>query len=619
MHSPDQTIQRPEGRRALRILGQLLLGLLGIFVVLVVVALFDARAGRDKLPRGLTVAGSPVGRMTRAELDVVLESLRTSYDNANVPVTVQADSGQPDAASFELKGNQLRAQVDEASLRRTLYRVGRTGSTWNRVQGYVDSWLETKVIPVPVRVDPATITTAVRTVEADYPGRPTDPSLRLINDRWELQGGKPGLAIDTPKLSSSIEQSLRWGPNSKPVTVRRTTVPSRYTDSELAGLVTQANKLTNDPLVVLVDGKQITLSPTEIRRWAQPTIADSKVSMTLSASPTTTAVEIKAGSVGRSATDARLDVDDELNVTVTPAITGQRCCAADSIDRLNAALVADQRTPVTLDLVEYEADVSTKDIEALGIKESIGTFTTKHAAGETRVKNIHRIADLLRGVIIKPGETFSVNDTIGPRTKANGFFSAGVIEGGIFKEDYGGGISQFATTMFNAAFFGGLDLVEYQSHSLYISRYPYGREATLSFPNPDLKIRNNTPHAVMIWPTYTASTITVTLLSTPYVKGEVINQTKDGFRLCTIVYTHRLRTYVDGRTEKDTTQAQYRPSEGQDCNGRLTPAAQEKERERAARQRERDKARAARQRERERARAARAAQPAAQPADQPAG
>ena len=55
------------------------------------------------------------------------------------------------------------------------------------------------------------------------------------------------------------------------------------------------------------------------------------------------------------------------------------------------------------------------------------------------------------------------------------------------REAVGGGISQFATTLFNAAFFAGLDIPEYQSHSIYITRYPYGREATLSYPAPDLE------------------------------------------------------------------------------------------------------------------------------------
>src|SRR5205085_8249446 len=120
---------------------------------------------------------------------------------------------------------------------------------------------------------------------------------------------------------------------------------------------------------------------------------------------------------------------------------------------------------------------------------------------------------------IRPHTRLSINGLIGPRTLAKGFVVDHVIEDGKFAEAVGGGISQFATTLFNASFFAGLDVPEYQSHSIYISRYPYGREATLNFPHPDLIIANNTPYGVLIWPTYTGTTLTVSLYSTKYAPG----------------------------------------------------------------------------------------------------
>jgi vancomycin resistance protein YoaR len=129
----------------------------------------------------------------------------------------------------------------------------------------------------------------------------------------------------------------------------------------------------------------------------------------------------------------------------------------------------------------------------------------------------------VRGALIAPGSTFSVNDYVGQRTAAKGFVSAGVIEDGEFKEDFGGGVSQFATTLFNAAFFGGYEIPDYKAHSVYISRYPFGREATLAYPNVDLKIHNDSPFGVVIWPTYTDSSVTVTLYSSRWAVGEVVS------------------------------------------------------------------------------------------------
>lgn len=179
--------------------------------------------------------------------------------------------------------------------------------------------------------------------------------------------------------------------------------------------------------------------------------------------------------------------------------------------------------------------------------------------------NIHRIADLVRGAVIRPGETFSVNEHVGRRTREKGFVSDGVIYDGVLTEDVGGGVSQFATTLFNAALYAGLDFGTYQSHSLYISRYPRGHEATISFPAPDLEIVNNTPYGVLLWPEYTDTSITVRLFSTDHVEVEVGDPTPRPQGNCTRWTTPRVRTYPDGSTETDTVFALYRPEEGVRC------------------------------------------------------
>jgi vancomycin resistance protein YoaR len=190
------------------------------------------------------------------------------------------------------------------------------------------------------------------------------------------------------------------------------------------------------------------------------------------------------------------------------------------------------------------------------------------------VVNIKRIAELTQGALIEPGKTFSINDFVGKRTVEKGFVSGGVIQDGVFQEDVGGGISQYATTLFNAAFFGGLDFAKYQSHSIYITRYPYGREATVSFPAPDLEITNSTPYAVLIWPTATNTSITVQLYSTVFATGAQTNQSeKPVGTSCTRVTTERTRTYADGRAPKVDSVAALYQREGIDCNGNPTAGA----------------------------------------------
>ncbi len=131
-----------------------------------------------------------------------------------------------------------------------------------------------------------------------------------------------------------------------------------------------------------------------------------------------------------------------------------------------------------------------------------------------RVTNIKRAAELLDGTIILPGKEFSLNGALGKRTEAKGFVSAPQIFNGRFEDAVGGGISQVATTLFNAAFFSGIKLVAHQAHQFYISRYPMGREATVSWGGPELIFRNDWPAAILMKLDATDSGITVRFYST---------------------------------------------------------------------------------------------------------
>jgi vancomycin resistance protein YoaR len=167
-----------------------------------------------------------------------------------------------------------------------------------------------------------------------------------------------------------------------------------------------------------------------------------------------------------------------------------------------------------------EPEFTTQDARELGIKEKVSTFTTYYPYAEYRNTNIGRAAELVDGTLLKPGETFSLNDVVGERTRENGFTEGFIISDGIFKEDLGGGVSQMATTTFNAMFFAGLEDVEHKPHSFYIDRYPVGREATVAWGAVDLRFRNDTDYGVLIAARVTPSTpptqgvVTVSMWST---------------------------------------------------------------------------------------------------------
>jgi vancomycin resistance protein YoaR len=163
--------------------------------------------------------------------------------------------------------------------------------------------------------------------------------------------------------------------------------------------------------------------------------------------------------------------------------------------------------------VESPPELTTTAAKGLGIRELVSEFTTYHPCCAPRVSNIHRAADIMDGTIVPPGRRFSLNEVLGRRTVERGFVTAPQIFNGRLEDAVGGGVSQIATTTYNAAFFAGVQILTHQPHQFYISRYPMGREATVSWGGPELIWRNDWPAAILVDTSYTDTSITVRFYS----------------------------------------------------------------------------------------------------------
>ena len=106
-----------------------------------------------------------------------------------------------------------------------------------------------------------------------------------------------------------------------------------------------------------------------------------------------------------------------------------------------------------------------------------------------RIHNVHLLGDYLDGTIVLPGQVFSFNKVVGPRTAERGFLEGQAIVSGVLVPSIGGGVCQTATTVFNAAFEAGLPIIERHNHSFYIDHYPIGRDATVAWGGHDLRLR----------------------------------------------------------------------------------------------------------------------------------
>jgi vancomycin resistance protein YoaR len=533
-------------------------------VVAVVLALWfavDEHMNVDEVATNVTLEGVSVGRFDGTALDRAITTLTESA--AATPVTVTYPRGK-----ISTTAGELGLVVDDHATARTVLDIGRQGSAWSRFV----SWLRSPWSPRRARLAWSFRDGDAGVLEhLDQRLRlaPVEPMVKLDGGAFGSTSGVPGMMLDAGATMSQITESLVPGVPLNLV-VDSLVVPPTTSDEVARAAADRLNRLTERGVTVRLLDTVGRLSPGTLRANlvligdpADPVPGFDRAGLQ-------EALLRVFADVSEPGTKPIFDVVAGAPVVVTPGSPPSGCCGSDAGRILVEALERRSKEPVdipatTIGDPTLDAWAMGKDVVAL-----VGEFTTNHACCEARVTNIHRIADLVRGQVLNPGESFSINDFVGERTKEEGFVEAGVIERGRFSSDVGGGISQFATTFFNAGFFGGLDLDEYQSHSIYISRYPYGREATLSFPFPDLRVTNVTAFPILIWTSYTDTSITVSLFSTPNVIVTQTGQQQQPFGKCTDVETFRRRVFADGTVVEDSVKARYRPGEGLDCNGNPT-------------------------------------------------
>jgi len=213
------------------------------------------------------------------------------------------------------------------------------------------------------------------------------------------------------------------------------------------------------------------------------------------------------------AANARFKVEGE-RVRIIPSRPGLDVNPKLVLAAVTTAADSPTRT-ARLALRETRADRTTREAWALGIRERISTFTTDMGVSSSnRIHNVQLMAEYIDGTIIEPGKTFSFNGSVGPRTEERGFREGQMIIGSLLLPSIGGGVCQTATTLFNNAFELGLPIERRYNHSFYISHYPLGRDATVSWGGPDLVFRNDLRSALLIKTSYTDATLTFSFYGT---------------------------------------------------------------------------------------------------------
>jgi len=321
----------------------------------------------------------------------------------------------------------------------------------------------------------------------------------------------------------------------RPIELPTETVEPDITQAETDAALTVAQQVTSAPVSVAVAEQAATLDVPTLAANASFVPTDGDLALQMNGEGLAGVVLAQLPDLLTESADAHFEFVNDAPVIIpgTPGTTLDPAALAASV--ATAATTGDRTAPV--ELVEADPSQSTAELEALGIKEIVGEHRTPLNREIPRTVNIKNGAEKITGTLVRPGETFSLTDALGPIDAAHGFVPATAIISGEHQDAWGGGLSQISTTTYNAAFLAGFEDVEHKPHSEWFSRYPEGREATLFTGTLDMRWKNNTPYGALVQSWVADGWVNVRIWGTKHWTVESITSPRSGVVPPTTVYS----------------------------------------------------------------------------------
>jgi vancomycin resistance protein YoaR len=496
---PDGTTT-PRGVRSAALLPRLVLGGLVVagvvLIALAIATVVEHRAYDGRVLPGVHVDG--IASSGRHEASVLDQVARLGVQLSRAPVRVRID-GHETTADPSLLG----LTVDARATARAAVDAGRDGNFFSQMVGTARRFVSPEHVSLRVVYDDERLEGMLDGWSAETGHPPIEGALRFRGANVTPIEPRAGTGILRPQARAALVHMLA-SPAREVLTLPVGTIEPAVDAAAVSTAAVRARALLRGDVTLLTGAAQVRVAPAQLASAMGTRVSGNTLAVTIDPDRLHAALAPALTPLEEPPVAASFEITEQNTVAVVPSHDGR---VIDMAAVAAGILRGERRIRAPLENKSPAHD--TNWARSLGIVRQVSSFTTEYPAGEARVTNIHRGADLLNNSVVEPGRVFSLNDTIGPRTQARGFVTAPVFAEGEFFDDFGGGVSQLATTTYNAAFWGGYADVTHQPHTIYISRYPAGREATVNYGVIDLQFRNDTHHGVLIRTYYSDTSVTV--------------------------------------------------------------------------------------------------------------
>lgn len=457
-------------------------------------------ATNDGVRPGTTVLGVAIGGMSPEEAVTTLDQTVGAKLNRKLEISAgdQVFELRPRAAGISL---DAQATVDSE-----------TGQGFNPLSVITDLVGSREVDPI-ISVDQDLLAESVSSIAEVVNLNPVEPNLTVTKNKISLAQGTDGLEIDRVALGEEIVAAV-----AEPRSVIKAPLevtPPRVASADATSAELLAKQAVSNPVTVVVGDVTATIQPDTIARALSFTIQGNQLSPELDGAILHASIANRLKKAEQPGRNASFKIKGGKPVVV-PSVVGTGVSDAELATSVLGVLGADpgERT-VPVSLGTREPELTTAAAQQLGINDKLSSFTQDFVFAPYRVTNIGQAARYVNNTILMPGEMFSMNDTISERTVKNGYTEGTIIgPGGVFEDALGGGVSAATTAVWTAAFFAGMERTDTRAHSLYISRYQPGLEATVAWGIFDMKFTNDSPNAVLIKTKMTNSSMKVTFWGT---------------------------------------------------------------------------------------------------------
>jgi vancomycin resistance protein YoaR len=494
---------RRKKRARYRMLRRTALAAVAALGVVVVVGAFVYAGSSAHLADGVSIAGVNVGGLSSADAQALLERRQAAVSAAPLEVTADGHTYRVRAAGLGIDVNWQGAVAEAQD------RVG----GFRPIRGFrrlAARAFGIDVTPVAVAHPAALQRLLDRLARDDAPHR--DAAMRFAGVRPVIVEARPGRVLDR-KAAEAIILGAFATLDRAPVTVPMHTDQPRVSGDMLGRAVERARLAVSAPVTLRLGSTRYRLSPRRIATLLELP-ANGRRAVRVGGSKADAYFADLSTKVNRKPTDAQF-VPVSGRVLVKPSLAGRAIDVPRTARRLLAAALSPTRRTAAIVVGTTQPGRTTADAKAMGVTGTVSSYTTIYGGDPNRIHNVQLVARLIDNTLIAPGHVFSFNGTTGDRNEAKGFLSAPVIVNGELQTGLGGGVCQVSTTVFNTAYEAGLNITDRTNHALYISHYPQGRDATVNYPDTDLKFVNDTGHWLLLRTFVGSSSLTVNLYGTP--------------------------------------------------------------------------------------------------------